>query len=157
MRENEQSIIPTLYVEKEKPVLNVSDNTILGLELREEEIITAEEVYEVLIKTDDNLLGSMFYDRLLEVAINDCGSKKNAEKRGYLHCVASSNLNEIKVGDILDSSIEKAIKIIVADLKNPKANKEKLRKDYVEDFNKFNNLFANDKKYWKDLFKKIKR
>ncbi|MCH3949381.1 MAG: hypothetical protein LKE33_00330 [Acidaminococcus sp.] len=155
------------YVEKKNPASGVTLSTtfpqpcgvengaILGIELHEERVITASDVREALLKIPLAKLKDEVFEKLFELAVEDCGSKKKAENKGYAYRIASVTLPAIKKGEELSIEKRKKLEQLLKDAKNLVPNKEKLHKDYLEKEDKFKQVFAEDPKSWKEVFNNL--
>ena len=149
----ESKLIPTLAVTASK--VKVEKGAVLGIDLKEERIVTAEEVREAILAMPKERLTKAFYSKLLEAAEAEAGSKKKAANKGYSHSVATVSLPEIKEGDELNTSVRKVLEQLVKDCKSSIPNPEKLYTDYLENASKFSFVFDMDQNYWKKAFKMI--
>jgi len=147
----EKQIVPTLSISAPESVL--VDGAVLGIKLKEERIVTAGEIREMILATPKEKLTATFYNKLLEVAEMEAGSKKKAENKGYAHNVASVSLPEIKKGDELNTAVRKVLEQLIKDCKSFVPNEQKLFADYVEKESKFALVFDMDQGYWKRAFK----
>lgn len=136
------------------PAVTYADGSFWGISLKEERIITAEEIRNAILKFPEESLTAEFYKKLLNAAEVELGSRKKAENRGYAYHVASVDLPEIHRGDNLDKmqlETRKAIERLLKDFKSAVPDKEKLFHDYVENAEKFNFVFSLDQKFWTHL------
>lgn len=147
---NEDGMLPSLSVSA--PEVKEDNKSVLGIPLMEKRIITATDVRNAVLKTPKEQLNSQVFNMLLEAAIEDTGSKKKAENRGYMHSLASVSLPEIKAGDELTKDIRKLLEKLVSDCKKSIPNKEKLYADYVINEEKFSFVFRLDEDFWKKEF-----
>lgn len=147
----EGQIIPTLSIMV--PDSSLANGTVLGITLKEERIVTAGEIRAAILATPKEKLTAAFYNKLLEAAEVEAGSKKKAENKGYAHTVASISLPEIKKGDELNAHVRKMLEQLVKDCKSYVPNEQKLFADYVENESKFAFVFDMDQAYWKRAFK----
>lgn len=147
----EGQIIPTLSIMV--PDSSLANGTVLGITLKEERIVTAGEIRAAILATPKEKLTAAFYNKLLEAAEVEAGSKKKAENKGYAHTVASISLPEIKKGDELNAHVRKMLEQLVKDCKSYVPNEQKLFADYVENESKFVFVFDMDQAYWKRAFK----
>lgn len=147
----EGQIIPTLSIMV--PDSSLANGTVLGITLKEERIVTAGEIRAAILATPKEKLTAAFYNKLLEAAEVEAGSKKKAENKGYAHTVASISLPEIKKGDELNAHVRKVLEQLVKDCKSYVPNEQKLFADYVENESKFVFVFDMDQAYWKRAFK----
>ena len=148
----ECQIVPTFSVDMPKVAVD-DDGLILGLKLEEEKIVTATEIRNTILAMPKEQLSDSFYDKLLEAAQTEAGSKKKAKNKGYAHSVASVSLHEIKIGENLNDSIKKTLEQLVKDCKTIVPDKDKLFTDYIENENGFNYAFNIDPQYWKNYIK----
>lgn len=137
------------------PDVNIKKDKILGIQLKEERIVTADEIRATILGMPKEKLTKAFYEKLLDAAIVEFGSKKKVDNKGYTHSVASVDLAEIKIGDELTSDIKKIIDQLAKDLKSPVPNKEKLFEDYVVAEGKFAFVYDLDPAYWKRAIKVV--
>ena len=135
------------------PKITINKGCVLGIFLKEEQIVTAGEIRKAILATPKEKLTNAFYGKLLEAAEVEAGSKKKVEHKGYSHSVASLSLPEIKKGEELNASIRKMLEQLVKDCKTAVPNKDKLYMDFVEDESKFSFVFDIDPGYWKKAFK----
>ena len=89
--------------------------------------------------------------------MKDCGSKRKAEKNGYIKSIASVFIPAVNPGDALSEALIKNLKQLVKDSKNKVVNKEKLLKDYIYSTDGFAKIYNTDPNYWKSLYKQLKR
>lgn len=151
---SENHMIPTLAITMPNKLLD--NGTVLGIKLKEERIITAGEIRDAILATmkeKQPKLPDSFYNKLLEAAEVEVGSKKKAENAGYAHHVASVSLPEIKKGVELNAKDRKMLEQLVKDCKSSVPNEKKLFEDYVENESKFTFVFNMDQGYWKRAFK----
>ena len=128
---------------------NIFDGkSILGIELKEKRIVTAAEARDRLLAMPPGKHGRAFYNKLFDAAQKDCGSKKKAENKGYVYYAASVCLPEIKAGDRLDKNTKKLLETLLKDCRNSVPDKEKLFHDYIENENKFEEIFRLDPEFW---------
>ena len=136
----------------EEPDIKLKSSKVLGIQLKEERIVTAAEVRELILANRETEFSSEFYSKLHEAAVMELGSKKKAENKGYTHIIASVGLAEIKPGMEINSSMKKDLEQLLKDCKSPVPNKEKLFTDYVVDEKKFEQVFRIDQAYWKKVY-----
>ena len=147
----ENRFMPTLSVTM--PEVVVEKGAVLGITLKEERIVTAREIRDAILTMPREKLPASVYNKLLEAAEVEAGSKKKAENKGYSHNVATISLTEIKKGDELNAAIRKVLEQLVKDCKSSVPNEEKLFSDYVENESKFAFVFDMDPDYWKRTIK----
>lgn len=133
----------------DKPDLVVNNNGLLGITFTEERVVTSSEIREAILAIPKDKIKNAIYDKLLEAAVSEYGTKKKAENKGYAHRVASINMPEIKSGDRLSPEIIKQLEKLLKDSKSASPNKDSLYKDYLEDKAKFDFVFSMDPEYWK--------
>lgn len=148
------------------PKTTIKSGTVLEIKLKEERILSANEVREAILITAKKNLSNAFYEKLLEAAISEFGSKKKADSKGYT-CVQVSKIDidiHFEEGYVPGTNDWKMIaeaRKLLANLekakKEPKPNKSKLFKDYVEVEEKFQYVFGLDPEYWKKVFSKLSR
>ena len=141
----------------DSPEISINKGVVLGIALKEEQIVTAGEIRKAILATPREKLTNAFYGKLLEAAEVEAGSKKKAENKGYSHSVASISLPEIKKGEELSSSIRKMLEQLVKDCKVAVPNKDRLYTDYVENEGRFSFVFDIDPEYWKKAFTIVPR
>ena len=140
-------------VRVKKPLVTIENGKVFNIEIKEEEIITAEEIRSLILSQSTDKLHDVFYEKLLEVAKRLCGSDKKAEVKGYIIHTASADLNEIKRGDLLNADSKKILEQLLKDYKKSCPNKELLYKDFVENPSNFEQVFESDKEYWKKVYR----
>lgn len=149
----EEAEKPTLIITK--PELVIDNCKILGIQLKEERIVTAAEIRDAILAMPKEKLTKAFYEKLLDAAVVEYGSKKKVDNKGYTHVVASVELAAINAGDELTADIKKVLEQLVKDYKNPVPNKEKLFADYIEAKGRFDFVYELDPGYWKRAIKVV--
>ena len=149
----ENHIVPTLAISA--PDSSLVNGAVFGIKLKEECIVTASEIRKAILAAPKEKLTPAFYNKLLEAAEVEAGSKKRAENRGYAHSVASLSLPEIKKGSELNATVRKVLEQLLRDCKSSVPNEQRLFKDYVENEKKFAFVFDMDQEYWKRAFKMV--
>lgn len=149
----ENHIVPTLAISA--PDSSLVNGAVFGIKLKEECIVTASEIRKAILAAPKEKLTPAFYNKLLEAAEVEAGSKKRAENKGYAHSVASLSLPEIKKGSELNATVRKVLEQLLRDCKSSVPNEQKLFKDYVENEKKFAFVFDMDQEYWKRAFKMV--
>ena len=134
------------------PDTSIINGKVLGITLKEERLVTAEETREALLLAPIDSFSSAFYAKLLDAAGEDLGSKKKAANKGYSYSIASTSIPEVRIGDELTPVIKKVLEQLLKDCKTAQPNKEKLFADYIKDAKKFAFVFSIDPDYWRNLF-----
>ncbi len=147
----------TITLSSPMPDVQLKDGNILGIDLQERQLISAEDVRRIIVSTYGEPLDDEAFQTLLAIAIKECGSKKKAENKGYLHSVATVSIPEIKEGAELSDAIRNLLSQLIKDSKVKSPNKVKLYRDYIYPANKFAKVFSSDPDYWKSVYKRVKR
>lgn len=145
------------------PAAVIENGTVLGIKLKEERIISADEVRNIIIQSKDKL-PSELYNKLFDAAVAELGSKKKAQNKGYT-CIrfpkTDIDLHFEEGHEPSPSDSKKFAKVlgVVKELddrmKNPVPNEKTLFRDYVEPKKKFQYVFDIDPEYWKRVFKML--
>lgn len=146
---------PTITLSIPMPDVQLKDGNILGIDLKERQLISADDVRRLIVNAPEKYLDVEAFKALLDIAIKECGSRKKAENKGYLHSVASVSIPEIKAGDELSDAIRNLLSQLLKDSKVKSPNKEKLYRDYIYPADKFTKVFNSDPNYWKSVYKRV--
>ena len=139
------------------PETTITDGSILGIKLKEKQLVSPADIRKAILSAPRESIGENLYELLLQYAVKDCGSKRKAEKNGYIKSIASVFIPAINPGDALSEALIKNLKQLVKDSKNKVVNKEKLLKDYIYSTDGFAKIYNTDPNYWKSLYKQLKR
>ncbi len=153
--ENKDDLTRTLHVPL--PEVAIAEGKILGIKLKEKQLVSPEDIRKAILSSPRENIGEDVYDFLLQYAVKDCGSKKKAEKKGYIQSIASVSVPAIYPGDALSEAVIKNLKQLIKDSKTKIVNNDRLLRDYIYLTDIFTKVYNSNPDYWKNLYKHLKR